>query len=154
VTNEAHPRTTHIHKGNSGICTPLFVLLFCFIVFNRHLNLKYQISLIKMLCSTYPKLDSSPNQWIGSQLQLDAVCTLHLHLDLTGKLHLTLCSANKMQLQLLAVILQALHVNQYNEGMDSSFYSPPSPYNYQCECKSFLEMTGEHTLRLSFLSCS
>jgi len=25
-------------------------------------------------------------------------------------------------------------------------YSPPSPYNYQCECKSFLEMTEGHKL--------
>ena len=79
------------------------------------------ILLIKTVCSTYPKLDSSPNLWIGFQLQLGAVCTLHLHLDLIGKLHLILCSANKRQLQLLAVSLQALHANQYHEGMDSSF---------------------------------
>jgi len=114
VTNQVHIYTYHIYIYIKSTYTKeiqLFVhhSLFSCSVLLYSIDTEIQntnILLIKTVSSTYPKLDSSPNLWIGSQLQLGAVCTLHLHLDLTGKLHLILCSANKRQLQLLAVSLK------------------------------------------------
>jgi len=107
VTNQVHIYIKSTYTKEIQLFVHCSLFSCSFLLYSIDIEIQNtNILLIKTVCSTYPKLDSSPNLWIGSQLQLGAVCTLHLHLDLTGKLHLILCSANKRQLQLLAVSLK------------------------------------------------